>query len=199
MKINSTGIAFFFAVMSTYLWATSQQTSVRQSLDAFVTADLSEVELKHSDHVMEFGFLNWRTAAHTNLSVVVSNAQQEVLMFPGSYATNQVERLALFSTGWSYGDEYYLSSLECLLDAAIAGRVTSSEVVWFCTAHHDEDRLNCLASHYQSAGVSNIVDKYERVLGDTNYCNRIRSGASKRAWDEYKAIFDMQPLNERDQ
>ena len=46
--------------------------------------------------------------------------------------------------------------------------------------------ISCaLARCYNLPGVSNVVDQYERVMGDTNYCNKVRSGEMKREMDSF--------------
>ena len=167
------GACFSFSIA----WA-DVEAVIAPALDNCMSQDVQHYE--DAEYVGEFGLSKWRTTAHTNLYCAMSDSVPSVLSNICSYATNQVDRYVLLSAGWCCpSDSAHIDFLSHVLEAGEARVIRRDEVDWFVSAHHDM-RLACtLARCYDLPGVSNVVDRYERVTGETNYCNQIRSGEKK--------------------
>jgi len=153
---------------------------VRQQLDAVMQnlpCDCGDVHMLYN---MPTCFTQLQS--YPILVAGVSNNLSAVMDHFGICATNRSEKLVLMSVGWAYDDDYYLRFMDGLSAVAVSGGVTADDYRWYCSAHRNELRLNILALRYQEPIVSNILNRVEMFTGDTNRCNRIRSGEARSSY-----------------
>lgn len=136
-------------------------------------------------HMKEFGFRNRKTAEYAALAQAVSNAEEKAWVEINNCATNELERMILLSAGWAYDDDYYLKCYSNVLALAEAGVLNLGEVRWFGEGSRNERRMNLLALRYDMPGISNLVFRLQAITGNTNYCQKILSGESKRLYLQY--------------
>lgn len=182
-RISQSIIALFVGGFVLHASTNVPVSVVRSCIATIVNDSLTNEEREDASRIFEFGFLATGTPAHTNLALTVSNREDQVLHNMSPLTTNEVERLVLLSAGWSLGEEYYFDFYKKVVDAAYLGFVSREELEWYGCAHHNSDWAACLALRFQQPGVSNVVDKYECVTGQTNYCDRIRTGQARQEYE----------------
>ncbi len=160
--------------------------AVRTAMGVYISESMPP-DQRDAQLVRHIGMFNWETQSYTNLALTVSNSLDIVVRNLDVCATNQFEKYVVMGTGWIFGDNYYLMMFDKLLDRVAAGQLTLDDLRWFNSGHHSEFMLNTLARKFDLPIVSNILDKIESAGGDTNYCNRVRSGEAKRVYDEFEA------------
>lgn len=159
--------------------------TVRAAMDAYIAEEVP-AECRDAWFVRNMGISNWDSQFYTNLASVVSNSIDIVIGNLDACATNKFEKYVVMGTGWAFDDDYYLLVLDRLLDQVADGRLELDDVRWYNAGHHSDVKLNTLARNFNLPLVSNIIDKIEAVGGDTNFCNRVRSGEAKRVYDEFE-------------
>lgn len=158
--------------------------TVRLSMDSYIASDVSP---EHRDplFVRDMGLRDWNTPSYTNLALVVSNSLDIVIGNIGTCATNQFEKYVILGTGWLWDDAYYLSVFDGIMDQVLCGRLSLDDARWYNSGHHSEMKMNTLAREYDTPIASNILSKIEFAGGNTNYCNRVRSGQAKSEYEEF--------------
>ncbi len=160
--------------------------AVRMAMDTFISEGTSP-ENRDAQFVRNMGIANWESQAYTNLAVAISNSFDYVVDNIAACATNQFEKYVVMGTGWVFGDSYYLMMFDRLMDQVALGSLTLDDVRWYNSGHNSDAKLNTLARKFDLPIVSNILHKIEVAGGDTNYCNRVRSGEAKRLYDEFES------------
>ena len=179
-------VAFQMALVMADASTNAVFQAVRTAMEAYVDQKV-EFECRDAGFVRNMGLPQWQSQAYTNLALTVSNSLDVIVGNLDACATNQFERYVVMGTGWVFDDNYYLAMFNRLMDQVAVGRLTLDDVRWYNSGHHSNARLNTLARKFDLPIVSNILEKVEAAGGDTNYCNRVRSGEAKRMYDEIEA------------
>ena len=162
------------------VWATSEGLvpRVRNALADVATA-MPDGRRKTPEYLYEFGYKYKSNPHYISLSAIVSNNFETVYSNFNACATNELNRLLLLSTAWAFDGGYYLQCLSNDLELVDAGVLSRREFLWTRRASRSVSLLGAIPMNYNRPGVSNLVLRMQQVIGETNYCQRILSGAAR--------------------
>lgn len=161
-------------------WASSEMvvSRVRNALTD-VAAAMPDGRRRTPEYLYEFGYKYKSNPHYASLSTIVSNDLETVCSNFNACATNELNRLLLLSTAWAFDGDYYLQCLSNDLELVDAGVLSKREFLWTRKASRSVSLLGFIPMNYNRTGVSNLVLRMQQVIGDTNYCQRILSGAAR--------------------
>ena len=161
-------------------WATSEGLVSRvRSVLTDVAAAMPDGRRRTPEYLYEFGYKYKSNPHYLSLSTIVSNNLETVGSNFEACATNELNRLLLLSTAWAFDGDYYLQCLSNDLELVDAGILSKREFLWTRRASRNVSLLGFIPLNYNCPGVSNLVLRMQQVTGDTNYCQRILSGAAR--------------------
>ena len=153
-------------------------TRVRGALSD-VAAALPQGRRRTADYLYEFGYKYKSNPHYQTLAVIVSNNLVAVNSNFNACATNELDKLLLLSTAWAFDGAYFLNSLSNDLNLVEQGILSKREFLWARRGSRNVHLLGLIPMEYDSQGVSNLVLRMQHLIGETNYCQRILSGAAK--------------------
>lgn len=162
------------------VWASSEElvSRVRSALTDVATA-MPDGRRRMPEYLYEFGYKYKSNPYYLSLSAIVSNNLEAVCSNFNACATNELNRLLLLSTAWAFDGDYYLQCLSNDLELVDAGVLSKREFLWARRASRSVSLLGLVPKNYNRPGVSNLVLRMQQVIGETNYCQRILSGAAR--------------------
>lgn len=121
---------------------------------------------------------------------VLSNHWESAFSRIDEVATNREDRLVLLAAGSCSGQTNFLLRMSCLVDLALAGRLSLMELKFFETQCMLKDSwgASVLVREYYRPNVSNLILKIERAGGYPNGVTNIFNGADKELYED--AVFD---------
>lgn len=170
---------------SIYASVDDVMNSIRTSLTSYIENEMQRNKRDYR-YIENFGIGDWSNHRHKNTAFLVSNSLDVVFNNLVLCVTNQTERYVLFSMGWDFGDSYYASFFDRMLDKYETGNISEKEIKWFQAAHFSPNLSECFIRKYNEPLISNIINKIERLFLTTNECNKIRSGAALLEYLNFK-------------
>ena len=162
------------------VWASSEElvSRVRSVLTDVVTA-MPDGRRRMPEYLYEFGYKYKSNPHYLSLSTIVSNNFETICSNFDDCATNELSRLLLLSTAWAFDGDYYLQCLSNDLELVDAGVLSRREFLWARRGSRSVSLLGLVPLNYNRPSVSNLVLRMQQVIGETNYCQRILSGAAR--------------------
>lgn len=162
------------------VWASSEELVSRvRSVLTDVTTAMPDGRRRTPEYLYEFGYKYKSNPHYHSLSTIVSNNLEMVCSNFNACATNELSRLLLLSTAWAFDGDHYLQCLSNDLELVDAGVLSKREFLWARRACRSVSLLGLIPLNYNRPGISNLVMRMQQVIGDTNYCQRILSGAAR--------------------